>query len=104
MKKLFRYIFLKFVEILPPCQRIVKNIDTSLVDKIGFWDKLLIRMHLVTCPWCTRYHQQTHIIENALSDLSEKQESLPLEKREMSQERRQNIQQRILEELKNKNS
>lgn len=51
---------------LPPCEVITQKQSFSLDAKPSLKDRLLIRLHLYTCVWCTRYGEHISFISQAV--------------------------------------
>lgn len=53
------------VQYLPPCDVITHQLSDRLEGRLSLKKRIVLRIHLWTCVWCTRYGQQIEFIEDA---------------------------------------
>ena len=79
------------------CTEVTKKVSESLDRKLPLHHRILIRMHLLMCKYCTRFRQQLLILQEAvrLGDLAvETPDPAPI----LSAEARERIKQSLITE------
>ena len=94
MKKLFEYIYLWYVEILPTCDCVIHAIDKKRHHRLTLIERFKVWIHKFTCIWCTRYEKQMNLLNRAFDKLSSHLEKEPAPNQQLND--------RFKEELKNK--
>ena len=51
---------------LPPCEVVTHKLSRALDGKLPLRDRVLVRLHLYTCLWCTRYDQHINLMSRAI--------------------------------------
>jgi len=51
---------------LPPCEEITKGLSRALDQRPSLKQRFIMRLHLYTCPWCTRYRKQIKFVDEAV--------------------------------------
>ena len=51
---------------LPDCKRITRTLGESLDRRTTLREKLVMKLHLITCDACERYLQQVEFLKNAV--------------------------------------
>jgi hypothetical protein len=51
---------------LPDCREMTPTIGESLDRKLGWWEDLMMKLHLFTCDRCGRYLQQLGFLKKTL--------------------------------------
>ena len=60
---------------LPSCDRTTHTISASFDRRLTIKERILKRLHLSVCVWCTRYSQQVGLIRDAMH---KREELLPV--------------------------
>lgn len=50
---------------LLPCRHIVEQLSGPPDKKLPLWKRLVARLHMLNCTWCTNYERQIKLIDNA---------------------------------------
>lgn len=64
-KKLQRFFFYLVWKLLPTCKEFVPILSESLDGKLSLYKRIIVTMHLVTCPSCVRYLKQIKFLREA---------------------------------------
>jgi hypothetical protein len=51
---------------LPDCKPMTRMLGESLDREMGWWDRLIMKLHLFTCDACSRYLKQVSFLKDAL--------------------------------------
>ena len=54
---------------LPPCEVITEQLSRARLGKLSLKERILVRLHLTVCDWCTNYKKQIGIIDKTLEKL-----------------------------------
>ncbi len=54
---------------LPPCDVITEQLSKARLGKLSLKERILVRLHLTVCDWCTNYKKQIGIIDRTLEKL-----------------------------------
>ena len=57
---------------LPPCKEIVKIITASLDGKVSLRDRIIMKIHLLSCNPCVNFLKQLKFLRSSLSGSDEK--------------------------------
>ena len=52
---------------MPSCKDVSELVSRSLDENLSFRERMGVRMHLVVYKWCRRYHDQLHLIREAIT-------------------------------------
>lgn len=50
---------------VPTCEVITERISLAQDGKLPWRDRIMTRIHLAVCTWCTKYHKQVSFITEA---------------------------------------
>ncbi|HEX9749684.1 MAG TPA: zf-HC2 domain-containing protein [candidate division Zixibacteria bacterium] len=81
--------------IQPPCEVISRSISDSLDRRLSLRERLLIRLHLPICRWCTHYKSHLTTIRHALRESADPELDPETELRGLSPEARDRIRRRL---------
>jgi hypothetical protein len=56
---------------LPPCDDICQRLSDSLELKPPLRERMINRLHLAICVWCTRYREQIALVDEVMGGLLE---------------------------------
>ena len=76
---------------LPPCKEITENLSASLDRPLTWREKILTRLHLFTCEWCTNYGRQIGFLDEAVKNYTQQEEFSEKYSQSLSKEARQSI-------------
>lgn len=64
-KKIKRHFFFLIWKILPSCKDYVPVLSESLDRELSLYKKIIVKLHLATCPACVRYLKQIKFVREA---------------------------------------
>lgn len=73
---LWRIVLLPVRWLLPNCKEETRLLSQNLDKPLGFGQWLRMRLHLLTCGFCTRYGRQIELIHQALHRLGVEESAL----------------------------
>lgn len=73
------------------CKHASQLISKSLDQRLSFFERLSLRLHLLICKVCTRFRQQLYILQSAMKELLKQTENdetiqLPLQSKKRIQD------------------
>ena len=80
---------------LPPCREIVKIITASFDGKVSWKDRILMRIHLLSCDPCVNFLKQLKFLRLAIDRQSHHAETAS-EQPQLSSDARDRIKQNLL--------
>lgn len=65
MNKFKQWLIEAVARRLPPCEEITHRLSESLDRRMSLKERFILRLHLMTCTWCTKYGRQITFISEA---------------------------------------
>ncbi|HWR81999.1 MAG TPA: zf-HC2 domain-containing protein [Candidatus Deferrimicrobium sp.] len=97
MKRLKIWIINELVRLLPPCDVIAHQLSESLDHKLPWRARLRLKLHLLTCDWCTRYGLQISFLHDAIRKQARQADKVLFVAERLSPEAAQRIKQALRE-------
>ena len=71
-QKLKSFVILWLARLLPDCKRMTRRLGESLDRNPGWFDRIVMKLHLFTCEACARYLDQTIFLKKAMHEHGER--------------------------------
>ena len=81
------------------CRQVTRLVSQSMDVRLGWYQRLAVRVHLFYCVWCRRYAAQIQFLRNAAKELAVEAPSTSPAK--LSDEAKGQMRKRLEEALKN---
>ena len=84
-----KYRFLNWViRQIPTCEVITERISQAQDGKLSWYNRILTRLHLSLCTWCTDYHKHVTFITEATRARSKDDASVEASRNKLSDDAR----------------
>jgi len=58
------------LSVLPPCREAVVLVSQSMERPLSLRERMMLKLHLWVCAWCTRYMEQLHTMRKIMRNQS----------------------------------
>ncbi|MDH3889823.1 MAG: zf-HC2 domain-containing protein [candidate division Zixibacteria bacterium] len=80
---------------IPSCEVMTERISLAQDGKLSLWGRLMFRIHLDLCHWCTAYNTQMTFITEATRARAKDDASVKASRNELSSDARRRIMQTL---------